>query len=97
MNPNGSTSPDGDKHPGEIVHNDRIEGRSYTRRADQVPPTIAWVKVAGTWKPVVRIEITGSKERRCFTKFGADGQMLETTVASSPWRPPPSDPDAASE
>ena len=96
MNPNGSTSPDGDKHPGEIVHNDRSEDRSYTRRADEVPPSIAWVKVAGTWKPVVRIEITGSKERRCFTKFGADGQMLATTVASSPWRPP-SDPDAASE
>ena len=55
------------------------------------------LKVAGAWKPVVRIEITGSKDRRCFTKFGADGQMLETTVASPPRRRPPSDPDAASE
>lgn len=81
-------SPAGDRHPGEILHEDKIDGRTWTRSAAEVPPTIAWVEVDGAWKPVVRIEITGTPEHRRFTKFGADGQMLETTIQAPPPPPP---------
>lgn len=83
---NGARSPAGDVHPGEIVHDDKIEGKTWTRAAAEVPTSIAWVNVAGAWKPVVRIEITGTVDRRRITKFGADGQMLESTIQA----PPPS-------
>ncbi len=89
----GATSPTGQKHPGEIVHDDKVDGRTWTRNAADVPPTIAWVEVAGTWVAVVRIEITGSAEARRFTKFGPDGQMLETTIQA----PPPQRPAAPTE
>lgn len=82
----GATSPAGDKHPGQIVHDDKIDGRTFTKQADEVPVTIAWVEVEGIWKPVTRIEITGSRERRSITKFGTNGDMLETTVAAPPPR-----------
>jgi hypothetical protein len=86
----GATSPSGQKHPGEIVHDDKIDGRTWTRNAADVPPTIAWVQVDETWVAVVRIEITGTADARRFTKFGPDGQMLETTIqAPPPQRPTP--------
>jgi hypothetical protein len=91
----GAVSPDGDKHPGEIVHDDKVDGRVWTRKAAEVPVSIAWVKVDGKWKAVTRIEITGSAERREMTKFGAKGEFLETTVAQmSPagGTPAPSEP-----
>lgn len=87
----GASSPAGDQHPGEILHEDKIDGRTWTRAAAEVPRTIAWVEVHGAWKPVVRIEITGTPEQRRFTKFGADGAMLETTIQAPP-RPAPSSP-----
>ena len=62
------------------ANNDKVEGRSWTKRAEEVPPTIAWVKVEQTWVPVVRIEITGTAERREITKFGPDGRVLERTI-----------------
>lgn len=77
---NGSISPAGDKHPGEIVHDDKVDKRVWTKRAEEVPPTIAWVRSDGKWIPVVRIEITGTRERREIAKFGAGGLFLETTV-----------------
>ena len=77
-----ATSPTGEKHPGQIEHSDKVDGRTWTQPASKVPSSIAWVAVAGTWKAVTKIEITGSKERRCITKFGADGEMLETTMTS---------------
>lgn len=80
---NGAFSPTGETHPGEIEYADKIEGRTWNRRAEEVPPSIAWVKVAGVYEPVVRIDMTGNQERRCITKFGARGQMLETTVMTS--------------
>jgi hypothetical protein len=86
---NGVTSPSGDKHPGEILHEDKTEGRTWTKKAAEVPQTIAWVEVGGAWKAVVKIEITGTRERRCITKFGAGGEMLETTIAPSSPPPPP--------
>jgi len=83
---NGAQSPAGETHPGEILHEDKIDGRTWTRAAGEVPLTIAWVEVNGTWKPVVRIEITGTADQRRITKFGADGQMLETTIQAPPPR-----------
>lgn len=86
---NGARSPAGDPHPGAIVHEDKIDGRTWSRAAAEVPPTIAWVDVSGVWTPVVRIEITGTAAQRRFTKFGPAGQMLETTIQAPP-RPAPS-------
>jgi hypothetical protein len=80
----GARSPSGEPHPGQIVHDDKVDGKVWTRAAAEVPMTIAWVKVGDTWKPVVRIEITGTPEQRRFTKFGTDGQMLETTIQAPP-------------
>ena len=76
----GAASPAGDRHPGEIVHDDKIDGRTWTKAASEVPVTIAWVEVNKVWEPVVRIEITGTAEQRRITKFGKDGKMLETTI-----------------
>jgi hypothetical protein len=76
----GAVSPGGDQHPGEIVHEDKIDGRTWTKAASEVPITIAWVEVDKVWEPVVRIEITGTAEQRRITKFGKDGKMLESTI-----------------
>ncbi len=81
---NGATSPAGDKHPGEILHIDHVDGRQWTRAAVEVPQAVAWVEVDGAWRPVLRIEITGSPERREIIKFGAGGAFLESTVQSPP-------------
>lgn len=75
-------SPAGDRHPGEIVHEDRIAGRTWTVHASEVPQSIAWVRVGDQWEPVLRIEITGTTEQRRITKFGRDGRMLESTIQS---------------
>jgi hypothetical protein len=80
----GAVSPAGDQHPGEIVHDDRIDGRTWTRAASEVPVTIAWVEVDKVWQPVVRIEITGTAEQRRITKLGKDGKMLESTIQQRP-------------
>ncbi|PKN57417.1 MAG: hypothetical protein CVU56_11185 [Deltaproteobacteria bacterium HGW-Deltaproteobacteria-14] len=85
---NASTSPDGEPHPGAIVHDDKVDGRVWTRLASEVPSGIGWVRVGDSWRPVVRIEITGTPAQRRMTKFGADGAMLESTVQAPP-RPQP--------
>jgi hypothetical protein len=85
---NGARSPAGETHPGQIVHDDKADGRTWTRAAAEVPMSIAWVDVNGTWKPVVRIEITGTPAQRRLTKFGTDGQMLESTI-QAPLPPAP--------
>jgi hypothetical protein len=79
---NGSVSPAGEQHPGTILHVDESEGRTWSSFAAEVPPTIAWVKVGEQWQAVVRIVITGTTARRCITKFGRDGAMLETTISA---------------
>jgi hypothetical protein len=86
----GATSPTGEPHPGEIVNVDKVEGRTWTRKASEVPASVAWVKVGDQWKAVVRIEITGAGDRREVTKLGADGELLETTMATL--GPPPATP-----
>jgi hypothetical protein len=85
----GAASPSGETHPGEIVHDDKVDGRTWTKKAEEVPQTIAWVEVEGEWKAVVRIEITGTPDRRRITKFGADGDMLESTLTAPRPGPPP--------
>ena len=76
----GITSPSGDKHCGEILFEDRIDGRKWTEQATEVPQSIAWVDINGVWQPVVRIEMTGTVQQRRISKFAKDGTWLETTV-----------------
>jgi len=79
-----ATSPSGDKHPGEILFEDKIEGRQWSKQATEVPETIAWVNVQGVWQPVQRIEITGTVQQRRISKFGKDGTLLESTIQAPP-------------
>jgi hypothetical protein len=81
---NAAFSPAGDPHPGTIFHDDRVDGRTWTRGAGEVPSSIGWVRVGEGWVAVTRIEISGSASQRRFTKFGADGAMLETTIQMPP-------------
>jgi hypothetical protein len=82
---NGATSPAGDQHPGEILHEDKVAGRVWTERADHVPQEIAWVQgETGAWIPVVKIRTTGTADRREITLYGPNDQFLETTVQSPP-------------
>lgn len=84
----GQTSPSGDRHPGEILYQDRVEHRSWTRNAADVPTEIAWVEIHDQWKPVVRIEISGGEgDERHIASYGPDHELLETTNARLP-RPP---------
>jgi|GEM_PF-1543073 len=87
-----ATSPTGEPHPGDIVNDDKVDGRTWTVKASEVPPTIGWVQVGAEWQAVVRIEISGTPERRRITKFGVDGTMLESTVMSPPPQPRAPDP-----
>ena len=57
---NGELSPAGARHPGTIVFNDKTDGRVWTKRAAEVPQTIAWVEAGAEWVPVVRIETSGA-------------------------------------
>jgi hypothetical protein len=90
---NGSTSPTGQAHPGEIVHDDKVQGRTWTRKASDVPVSIAWVRSGDDWLAVVRIEIVGAGDHREITKFGPGGKFLESTLAQvAPAPPAPSAP-----
>jgi hypothetical protein len=77
----GAYSPAGDKHPGQIVYEDHVEHRSWTRNAVDVPATIAWVIVGARWRPVVLIEIDGAGQRREITTYGPNRELLEHTSA----------------
>lgn len=87
----GAHSPAGDAHPGTIENIDEIGDRTWTRSAAEVPPTIAWAEVDGRYVPVVRIVSTGTADRRRITRYGPDGQMLDTTIQAPrpPARPAP--------
>ena len=76
----GAISPSGKKHPGKILHEDLVDGRRWTKKASEVPQSIAWVNVDDDWHAVVRIEITGAAGRRHISKFGIDGNLLESTI-----------------
>lgn len=80
-----SKSPAGDVHPGKVVTDDQVKGTKKEQDASELPSTLVWVDVDGSYVPVVRIEVTGTEQARRITKFGPDGQMLDTTTM----RPPP--------
>jgi hypothetical protein len=82
----GATSPSGERHPGEILYQDRVEHRTFTRKAADVPTAVAWVEVGDEqWKPVVRIEITAGQGDEChIAKFGPGHELLDTTNARLP-------------
>ncbi len=82
-----SLSPAGDKHPGEIVFEDKVEHTTKTKRATEVPVSIAWVKVETAWVPVVKIVITGAGQIREMSKYGPNEQFLNSTTATL--GPPP--------
>ena len=84
---NGATSPDGEQHPGEIVNDDKVQARTWTQSASEVPQDIAWANVGGTWKAVTRIEVTGTADRREITRFGQGGKWLDRTVMLAPPKP----------
>ena len=85
----GAYSPAGDKHPGQIVYEDHVEHRTWTRNAIDVPATIAWVMVGARWRPVVLIEIDGTGQRREITTYGPNREFLEHTSAQLTAPPPP--------
>lgn len=80
----GLLSPDGDHHPGEIVNEDRIAGRTWTDKVSDVPKGIAWVNTHGKWVPVVRITLTGTAEHMEITSYGPGGAWLQSTVSAPP-------------
>jgi hypothetical protein len=84
----GAFSPSGDRHPGQIVYDDHVEGRTWTRNAIDVPATIAWVMVRGRWRPVVLVEIDGAGQHREITTYGPDRELLERTTARLAVPPP---------
>lgn len=80
----GGASPDGQRHPGQIVHEDQVSGRTWKTPATEVPQPIAWVEMDGKWIPVLKIVVTGSGDRREITKFGPQGETLERTLMTLP-------------
>lgn len=80
----GAVSPRGDKHPGEILNEDQVNGRKWTDRADVVPQSIAWVERDAKWVPVTRILVTGDAQKREITRFGPAGEVLEHTLMTAP-------------
>jgi hypothetical protein len=80
----GATSPSGDKHPGEVLFEDRVENRQWAKQAAELPQTMVWVLIDEVWQPVVRVEITGTVEQRHISKFGTNGAFLESTIQAPP-------------
>ncbi len=80
-------SPAGDQHPGEIVYDNKVENRTYSQRAADVPVGIAWVRLEARWVPVVKIVITGAGQVREMTSYGPDDQFLSRTTGTI--GPPP--------
>jgi hypothetical protein len=76
----GAVSPDGHRHPGQIVFVDRIEQTVERRYASDVPQSTAWVQLGGAWVPVEKIEITGTKKLREFISYGPDDRFLMATI-----------------
>jgi len=77
----GTTSPAGDRHPGEIVFEDRSDGRSWTEKADDNSQDMAWVEADGAWRPVVRVVLGKADAFMEITKYGPENEPLEHTIA----------------
>ena len=83
-----ATSPAGEPHPGLIEFEDHVEHQTWTRKPEDVPVSMAWVRFGEhEWKPVIRIEIDGRGEDRQISKFGPDNELLTTTSARVPAPP----------
>jgi hypothetical protein len=80
----GATSPNGDKHPGEIVNEDKTNGKTSTIKAEEVPQSFAWKKAGGKWVPVVRTELSATSVGLEAKAFGPGNQLLESTLMSPP-------------
>lgn len=80
----GERSPTGEKHPGTIVNEDKVGGRTWTDRASEVPQTIAWVKVHARWVAVTRIVAVGTSTRREIHQYAEDGSLLQSTMQAPP-------------
>ena len=78
---NGASSPAGDSHPGEIVFEDRRDGRRWTEKADDNDQAVAWVEANGAWRPVVRVVLAKAEGFMEITKFGPNDEPLEHTIA----------------
>ena len=76
----GAVSPTGERHPGQIEYDDRVEDRTWTQAASEVPTSVAWVEVDDVWRPVVRLELRGAGDAREIVKYGADHALLEITT-----------------
>jgi hypothetical protein len=82
----GVESPSGERHPGRIEFEDRVEGRTWTESPAKLTQTMAWAEVdSDRWLPVVRIVTDGVPGRLEIKRFGPDGGLLDVTAQ----RPPP--------
>jgi len=79
----GESSPDGQRHPGQISHHDQVAGRTWTDPAADAPQSVAWARKDGKWVPVTKIVVSGSGDRREITKYGPKGEILEHTMMIS--------------
>jgi hypothetical protein len=64
------------RHPGTIEFVDGATGKvTHTERAEDVPETIAFAD----GKPVTRIVVRTSEDRREIRSYGPDGEFLTAT------------------
>jgi hypothetical protein len=68
------------EHPGQIVFVDETAGTERTRPVAEVPESIAWAEVDGERIPVTRVVARVAKTQRVIRSYGADGELLSSTV-----------------
>lgn len=69
------------QHPGTIVFVDgNTQQVTEEVAASEVPFEIAFVAVAGQYRPVVRVVAFSTPERRVIRQYGPDGELLNSTV-----------------
>lgn len=68
-------------HPGTITFVDRDTGETSVSPVTTVPESIAWATVGAQRVAVVRIESSAAGGHREIFRYGADGTLLDTTVA----------------
>lgn len=68
-------------HPGTVAFLDRDTGVHTVTPVAELPESIAWAMVGDVKVPVVRVESTAAGGRREIFRYGADGALLDTTVA----------------
>ena len=68
------------KHPGSITFVDEAEGTERVTPVDTVPESIAFYEGGAEPIPVVRIVSHLRGTQRVIRSYGADGELLTTTV-----------------